>query len=139
MNKPVAVAFEQSENAEAPVPLAGRDDLAHRRAIDRDGVGEPLFATGKTVARKGTLREDNELRPRHRRRLEPVQDLLEVRIEPAELRLHLDGGHAVSRRVVLHVGSSNRSVVRDQWQYRKPLPPLATTSTDNYNTAINQA
>ena len=97
MIQPVAIAFQQSENAKTLVPLAGRDDLAHRRAIERDRVGEPLFATGKTVAGEGALRKDDQLRSRHRRRLEPVQDLLEVRIQPAELRLHLDGGDAVSR------------------------------------------
>ena len=70
-------------------------------------MGEPLFATGKTIARQRTLRKNDQLRPRHGRRLEPVQDLLEVRVQPAKLRLHLDGGDAVGSVDSVFVSSAS--------------------------------
>ena len=76
------------------MPPAGRRRLAHRRAIDRDRVGQPFLARREAVTGERTFREDDEPSARRRRLREPVEDPLEVRLEPPELRLHLNGGHA---------------------------------------------
>ena len=91
----VDVAFQQAENAKTLVPRAGGHNSAHRRAVERDRVREPLFTAGKTVPREGALRKHDQLRTRHCRRLEPVQDLLEVCVQLAEFRIHLNGRDAI--------------------------------------------